>query len=213
MAKADDTSSTIDWIGLCDALVLAAARLGSLALAKERLREWLAAGELPWSCMWWKGLDAEGLASFEQQRRELIAWGVVPVSIMPSAAYAPSDPQFWSAGLEVDWEDNVARENATCGAQAMGIMVSREHLLALLPEESREREQVRGASAWIAAEAGRMKAANEIPPDIGISDFARKLETRMLKPAAGDKSLRLIKWRSIKNRLREWGLWPVTSIK
>ena len=78
----------------------------------------------------------------------------------------------------------MARENATCGAQAMGIKVSREHLRrsasagpALLPEEPREREQVHGAGAWIAAEARRMKAANEIPPDIGITDFARDLGT------------------------------------
>ena len=91
--------------------------------------------------------------------------------------------------------------------------MSREHLLALLPEESREREEVRGAGAWIAAEAKRMKDANEISPDIGISDFARELEGRMQKAAATNKSLRPIKWRSIKNKLREWGLWPVTSIK
>ena len=91
--------------------------------------------------------------------------------------------------------------------------MSREHLLALLPDESREGEEVRGAGAWIAAEARRMKAANEIPPDIGITDFARELESRMRKAAASDKSLRPIRWRSIKNRLPEWGLWPVTSIK
>ena len=83
----------------------------------------------------------------------------------------------------------------------------------LLPDESREGEEVRGAGAWIAAEAKRMKDANEIPTDIGISDFARELEGRMRKAATTNKSLRPIKWRSIKNKLREWGLWPVTSIK
>jgi hypothetical protein len=70
-----------------------------------------------------------------------------------------------------------------------------------------------GAGAWIAAEAKRMKDANEISPDIGISDFARELEGRMQKAATTNKSLRPIKWRSIKNKLREWGLWQVTSIK
>ena len=57
MAKADDTSSTIDWIWLRDALGRAAPPPGSVALAKERLREWLVAGELPWSCMDWEALD------------------------------------------------------------------------------------------------------------------------------------------------------------
>ena len=43
----------------------------------------------------------------------------------------------------------------------------------------REGEEVHGAGAWIAAEAKRMKDANEISPDIRISDFARELEGRM----------------------------------
>ena len=72
----------------------------------------------------------------------------------------------------------------------------------LLPDESHEGEEVHGAGAWIAAEAKRMKEANEIPPDIGISDFARELESRMHKAATIDKSLRPIQWRSIKNKLR-----------
>ena len=58
-----------------------------------------------------------------------------------------------------------------------------------------------------------MKTAGEIPPDIRITDFARELENRMLKAAATDKSIRPIKWRSIKNELRDWGLWPIDSIK
>ena len=49
MAKADDTSSTIDWIWLRDALELAVAAFGSEALAKKRLMEWLAGREdVPW---------------------------------------------------------------------------------------------------------------------------------------------------------------------
>ena len=49
------TTSTADWLWLRDALDLATAALGSRALAKERLMEWLAAGKLPWSCMSWEG--------------------------------------------------------------------------------------------------------------------------------------------------------------
>ena len=108
MAKADDTSSTIVWIWLRDALELAAAALGSVALAKELLTEWLAAGKLPWSCMSWKGLDAEGIARLEQQNQRQ---GSI-VLIHPSAAYHEGDPQFWRAGLTDRLGGQRARENA-----------------------------------------------------------------------------------------------------
>ena len=49
MAKADDTSSTIVWIWLREALELAVTALGSVKLAQELLIEWLAAGKLPWA--------------------------------------------------------------------------------------------------------------------------------------------------------------------
>jgi hypothetical protein len=65
MAKADDALA--DWTWLRDTLALAVAALGSEALAKERLTEWLAAGELPWTCMQWNGLDAEGIAKLKQK--------------------------------------------------------------------------------------------------------------------------------------------------
>jgi hypothetical protein len=57
MAKANDKSSTIDWIWLHYALKLAITRLGSEVLAKALLTEWLAAGKLPWSCIAWKPRD------------------------------------------------------------------------------------------------------------------------------------------------------------
>ena len=88
----------------------------------------------------------------------------------------------------------------------------RAHLLALL-SSGRERKQLPGAAAWVAAEASRMKAANEIPPDIRITDFARELARRMDKAATSDRSIRPIKSRSIEKKLRDWGLWPITSIK
>jgi len=136
MAKAGDTTSTVDWIWLRDALALAAAPFGSEVLAKLRLREWLAAGELPWSCMSWEGPDAEGIARLDRQNRESIV-----LHIVPSVAYHEGDPQFWRASIKIYWEENGARENATGGARALGIKVSRTHLLALLPEEAREREE------------------------------------------------------------------------
>jgi hypothetical protein len=211
MVKVGDTFSTFDWIWLRCALALATERLGSKALAEKRLMEWLGVGDVPWSCMEWKGLDAEQFA--KRRREKERKWNSGVLLSVPSGAYYQGDPRFWSAPLAIDWEDNGARENRRDGAQALGIRVSRAHLLALLPKESRESVEVRGAGQWIAAELRRMKAANEIPPDIWITDLARDLESRMRKAAATDKSLRPIKWRSIKNGLPKWGLWPITLIK
>jgi hypothetical protein len=162
MAKADDTSSTMIW--LRDALALAVRAFGSVVLAKERLREWLAAGELPWSCMSWKGLDAERIARLDPEQRELIDQknrGWIVLHIFPSVAYHEGDPQFWHANLNIDWEENEAWEKAAGGARAQGIKASRERLLALLPEEPLEHvekpEQTRPAEpeslepkAWLA---------------------------------------------------------------
>lgn len=191
------TNSTSDWVWLRDALDLAAAALGSRALAKGRLTEWLAAGKLPWSCMSWEGLDAAAIARL---RQELRVAGIM--SVAPLAPYYNGDPKFWGTSLvEIDWADNAAYDK-----------VPRARLLALF-RGPRERKQWRGAGAWIAAEAGRMKAANEIPPDIRITDFARELARRMDKAATSDRSLSPIKSRSIEKKHRDWGLWPITSIK
>src|SRR4029079_5834692 len=141
MAKADDASSTIDWIWLSAALVLAAVPYGS-PLAKELLVHWMATGDLPWACEWWKPRDAERLARWEERRRELEGWGhFSPVSVMPSAEYFRGDVQFGMSDRKVDWENNGAREKSTWGAKASGIKVSRKHLLALLLEGPREREE------------------------------------------------------------------------
>jgi hypothetical protein len=210
MAKANNSSSTIDWIWLHDALVVAIKAFGSAVLAKARLTEWMASGQLPWSCMSFEGPNADDIARLQQEERDSIVG-----YILPSVAYHEGDPAFWRADLNIWWgeDKNGAREKSIFGARALGIKISREHLLGLLPEDPRERDEVHGAGAWIAAEVKKMKAANEIPPDIRITNFARELEGRMRKAAAGDKSLRPIQWRSIKNRLTDWGLWPVASIK
>jgi hypothetical protein len=69
------------------------------------------------------------------------------------------------------------------------------------------------AKVWIVAEIARMKANNEILPGIRITPFSQDLARRMAKAAQTDESLRPIKARTIENRLRDWGFWPITSIK
>ena len=123
MAKADDTTSKIDWIWLREALELAVATLGSVELAEERLMEWLAAGELPWSCMAWKGLSAEEIAREEGeaaaagllQKDGAGRNGAVCHYTVPSAAYCQGDPSVLERRGRIDWEEN-ARTNLELAA-------------------------------------------------------------------------------------------------
>ena len=166
MAKAADPSSTTVWIWLHEALALAVEALGSVALAKAQLTEWMAAGKLPWSCTSWKGLDQEDLTKRRREKERL--WKKKRILLaLPKAAYYPGDPRFWSArGLWIDWEDNVARELARDGAQALGIRVSRSHLLALLHEGPGEREEARGAAPLVGGnKAAPTKRKAKAQPD------------------------------------------------
>ena len=134
------------------------------------------------------------------------------------------DHEFWSLGPKVDFNEGSARMGYylfIVGAggppqisEYFGIWVSRAHVLKLLPEDWRQQEtESPSASRWIAAEARAMKRPARRGLGIRITDFARKLAHRMTKAAAADRSIRPIKARSIQNKLREWGLWPLTSIK
>ena len=57
--------------------------------------------------------------------------------------------QFWRVDHTIGWEDNIARQNRLSAQEHWGSRCQREHLLALLPEEPRERvekpEQTRPA--------------------------------------------------------------------
>jgi len=156
------------------------------------LRDELAAGRMPWGSLLQKGETSD---------------------------------DFWKSGPRVNFEENSASNRPVVrmfyvddppepprGCEHFGTWLSRPHVLALLPEDPRK-QQVRGAGAWITAEVKRMKEAKEIPSDIGITDLSRELERRMRREAARNDSVRAIKARSIENGLRDWGLWPITSIK
>ena len=71
-----------------------------------------------------------------------------------------------------------------------------------------------GTSSWITAEAQRMKAAGEIDNGVRITTFAQTLADRMQAACNnGDKSVKPVGWRHIRNMLLPWGLWPIESIK
>ena len=115
MAKANDKSSTIDWIWLDDALMLAISRFGSELLAKALLTDWLAAGKLPWSCMAWNPLDEEGVAELEDRARDV---GMLLRNIPP--ACREGEPEFWRFDHTIAWEDNIASQELGCRRKSIG---------------------------------------------------------------------------------------------
>lgn len=121
MAKANDKSNAIHWIWLTEALQEAIKVLGSKRLARRRLKQWMAAGQLPWSCMSLELLNEKGQAT--------------PWPQLGSAFFVLN--LFWDATSHwIDWKDNSAGENELGAVQAMGISVSREDLFALLLQPS-----------------------------------------------------------------------------
>ena len=135
--------------------------------------------------------------------------------VAPHVAYSDGDPAFWRAALEINWGENWARERYVVGgASAHGIKLSLEDVLALLPKALGEPDETTVPSKmWIAREARQMKEAGEIPPEITITDFAKGLERRMKEAVRTGDIDKSVGWRSIKNRLPQWDLWPISSIK
>jgi hypothetical protein len=69
---------------------------------------------------------------------------------------------------------------------------------------------------WVVAETRRMKTAGEIGDEIRIGQLAEKLAAAMRKAmqtAASDSKLRAVGAGYIRNKLRDWKLWPVSSIE
>ena len=158
---------------------------------------------MPRDCKEWRDPDAKAIEGIKL----INGMGKIYIPVA-STAYHKDDPQFW-LNCPIDWENDMAHDNAPGGAEALGVKVSHTHLLALLSEAPRERVEAQGASEWITDDIERMKQANKISPDITITELSRKLERRMTTAAERDKTLRPIKARSIENALRFWGLFPV----
>jgi hypothetical protein len=206
MAKKAGGDTTTTWILLLEARALVVrAYDGAVKKAEDLLKKWLGDGRGRWSCKLFEPAPVSELAALNARDSGIVVIGLAEV------AYSAGDPAFWRAWLEINWEENSAREMSIGGNKAFGIRVVREDVLALLPEEPDEHKKTTASGVWMAAEARRMKEAGEIPPT--ISEFARELERRMDKAADTDRSIRRLKWKSIRNVLGKLGLWPPTLIK
>jgi hypothetical protein len=224
MAKADDTSSTIDpW--LYDALMLAVQRFGSEGPAKRQLREWMATGE-PWSSEFWYGPNAEDIARLDRENAENKYVGY----FLPSGPYRQGDPQFWRANLEIRWEKNEAGERARGGAIASGIWVPRTRLLELLrrgrnpearermetPEPSEHQEAEQEApkligKAWVPG-AYKRRAAELGPHVMDITPAARALSDESKTAPDCVKPLSVGYCRNLLRDLNVWTKKPRRSL-
>jgi hypothetical protein len=65
---------------------------------------------------------------------------------------------------------------------------------------------------WVENEARRMKADAQIPADTNVTGFAKALAKRMEKAARSNSKIRAVGWGHLRNKLAEWGLWPISII-
>jgi hypothetical protein len=158
---------------------------------------------------------AGGVRARQRPCYEEHGWGlVIPAAVWRGAHLDLDTGELFPAGTD---QFDPPTEYGGYGDGGSGIIeVAEDDLrdyLRKLAEEAHEHEEVRGAAAWIAVAARQMKKDGKIPQNIKITDFAKELERRMKAAAAVERSLRGVKWGYIKNKLPEWGLWPVSSIR
>ena len=128
-------------------------------------------------------------------------WKAIEVD---SAALRQARPRPWTTQAEspATQSDESAIADPVLAANAPAA-----EKVVLLPAERQK------TKPWVTNEAKQMKKDDEIPADIGISEFARELASRMRDAAKIDRSVRPVKWTYLKNHLSEWDLWPVSKIK
>ena len=128
-------------------------------------------------------------------------WEAIEVD---SAALRQARPRPWTTQAEspATQSDESAIADPVLAANAPAA-----EKVVLLPAERQK------TKPWVTNEAKQMKKDDEIPADIGISEFARELASRMRDAAKIDRSVRPVKWTYLKNHLSEWDLWPVSKIK
>jgi hypothetical protein len=200
MAEANKKPSTAIWLSEAGAR-LAEGHGGSSRVAEELLRDEVAADRMLWGYLKKRG-DAPDGELWQSARIDLEECYAITGYDINDRVLSGTEPLKWlgigtGTGRHGLWR-----------TEWFGIWMS-PHVLALLPEDSRrQKSNNHGASGmWIAAEIERMRP-DEIPAT--ITELARELAHRMDKAAKINRAVRPIKARSIENRLREWGLWPVT---
>ena len=211
MARA--AAKPITWILLSEAKARVDKLYQSREFAERRLRQWLLAGKLPWRSEYFEGskLNSD------------------PGSGDPEFWRYPgsSDPEAWNdrtatfnfggrtptisirPNMVITWEESCARRGSYSFYR---IEVSEDDLTKLMPAGDAEGDEA-SAKAWVTAEAKRMKTAGEIPGGITKkADFAKLLEGQIKAAARRGDAVKPVGYRHIANNLKDWGLWPISSI-
>jgi hypothetical protein len=197
MARADPKDIT--WVLLHEAKALVTEAYGSPQLAERLLLEWL------------KNDKVRGTQKFIEARVPKHH----PLTRHKQGAPLWGQASFWlDPWLHVNWDESWARRSrGRTYITPYKIVVSRDDLLALLPQEQEHRAGFGAAKVWVVSEAERLKAAGRIPADIRKTALARLLADKMHKAARRDDSVRPVGERYISNSLKQWGLWPVSTVK
>jgi hypothetical protein len=70
-------------------------------------------------------------------------------------------------------------------------------------------ERLNDTGKWMSVEANRLKATGQIHKGMKKTDIARLLEKRLRNASKTDDKLRRVEFRHIRNKLSDWGIWPV----
>jgi hypothetical protein len=203
MAKAGRDSTT-QWIPLHDGLEHVIAEYGSNQRAKELLEQWLGEGRVRWSSKYLEGPDE---ATVAKMRQEMLASPVVYLT--PSTAYSNGDPRFWLAGLEINWEENWARERYVGGGtSAYMISVWLADMQALLPTAPTAGKKGAAGKKRSGPQVDRAEATLKklYPPDGKVPDDVptKRVQAEIAKYLAADSKNRGLgepSWDTVKRAL------------
>ena len=155
-----------------------------LEVAKEWLTKWLAARDVWWRCVEWKGNDAARLEMVEERSGPVTLHRLVRPTV-----YREGDPRFFSVAT-INFEGNEASGG---GAEARGIEVSRADVLAqiaLLPKPPSARKEVAKSGPQ---ERRVLQSLKKLyPPDGKVPDSVptKTVRARVTADLAADSKLR-----------------------
>jgi hypothetical protein len=72
---------------------------------------------------------------------------------------------------------------------------------------------VMDTKTWMIAEARQLKADGKITEDMPITEVAKVFARQMAEAVKTGTVKKALDYRSIRNQLARWGLWPISSIK
>jgi len=178
-----DDDTITAWEFASEARDRLAKHYGGRKTAENIIREGLNADTLPWDFMHLEGRDP----GFRDKR----FW----------TEYNPPPGFIWGQVVTVNYEENsVSRPECTI----RGFKVAKDYTDKLLGVDLPK------SAVWCIAEAQRLKLAGKLDSVKTKTKFAEMLHKQMCKEFGEANALTI---GSIRNQLKNWGLWPISAIK